>query len=543
MTLSTDLPAAPAVPRWGRLARRALVPALLALAAVQFWLVAWLSDDILITLRQVERFTAGEGMVWNPGQRVQAFTHAAWFWILSAGTFVLRPLHPEAMYLWTLAASALCWGGALILWARLVLARGWDLAPTALALILPLLPLAIRDYTSSGLETPLSFLLAMAIVTARGTALWTLMALAVLTRPDHAVQFGPLALWLLASRGFRWRELAPGSAMLLGWLGFAAFYFGSPLPNTYFAKAEAGLGWEVLWPNYVAYWTDAAAHLPVTLLMLFGGLAAALRWGDARARALAVGVALHLAYLATIGSDFMRGRFLAVDTLLVLALAVRHAPPAPVRWAGAACLLLAAGLTRPWLAPVEGRPMEVRDIVDERAVYAQPFALRSAAREWPAPHAAGPAPEHALIRCGLAGATRLRLPDTFWVVDSCGLTDPFIARLPGIARTHNRPGHVYRFVPADYHRMLLDGAPAPLGLDPLWRDTQLASRAPLTAPGRWAAIWRLWTHDYERADAAMRHGDPALVHPRTGYLGGEGPYFEAWPARWGPSITAEPVGG
>ena len=45
--------------------------------------LAWLSDDAYITLRTVENLLAGHGPVWNVGERVQTYTHPAWFWLLA----------------------------------------------------------------------------------------------------------------------------------------------------------------------------------------------------------------------------------------------------------------------------------------------------------------------------------------------------------------------------------------------------------------------------------------------------------------------------
>ena len=53
---------------------------------------AWVGDDAQITFRQVWNFIHGDGITFNYGQRVQAFTHPAWFFILSGVVFVTREL-------------------------------------------------------------------------------------------------------------------------------------------------------------------------------------------------------------------------------------------------------------------------------------------------------------------------------------------------------------------------------------------------------------------------------------------------------------------
>ena len=43
----------------------------------------WLNHDMALTFRQILNFTEGYGVVWNWGERVQAFTHPSWLVVLS----------------------------------------------------------------------------------------------------------------------------------------------------------------------------------------------------------------------------------------------------------------------------------------------------------------------------------------------------------------------------------------------------------------------------------------------------------------------------
>ena len=53
-------------------------------------LQAWVSDDAFITLRVVDKVVQGRGAVWNTGQRVQVYTHPAWFVLEVAALGVTR---------------------------------------------------------------------------------------------------------------------------------------------------------------------------------------------------------------------------------------------------------------------------------------------------------------------------------------------------------------------------------------------------------------------------------------------------------------------
>ena len=60
------------------------IAAFAAIAAVSVRL-AWLGDDAYITLRSVENWVGGNGMRWNPADRVQTYTHPLWMLTLSLG--------------------------------------------------------------------------------------------------------------------------------------------------------------------------------------------------------------------------------------------------------------------------------------------------------------------------------------------------------------------------------------------------------------------------------------------------------------------------
>jgi len=45
---------------------------------------AWMCDDAYITLRTIDNFVQGYGLVWNVGERVQVYTHPLWMFLISA---------------------------------------------------------------------------------------------------------------------------------------------------------------------------------------------------------------------------------------------------------------------------------------------------------------------------------------------------------------------------------------------------------------------------------------------------------------------------
>lgn len=473
------------------------------LATVEFWWIAWISDDAMITLRQVYMLAKGHGIVWNIGQRVQAFTHPLWFLLLELGY-----LMTGSLYWMTLILSALMWAGALVVYAKQVLAKpGWE---RMLLLFMPLLPLSIRDFTSSGLENPLSFLLAALVFTQKDKALWLVLAALVLTRPDHAVVFGPLAIWLIFSGKGHLKDMWPGILLLLGWHVFALIYFGMPLPNTYYAKV-GGLPLDTRLLSAIAYGVDTVLHLQVSVFLLLVGLVAGLR-GKGRDRWIAVGIVAHLVYLVWIGGDFMRGRFLSVDVFLACLLLVHHAKQREAWLSAVVVLMLSIFFTRPFLAPMNP---SLEYFTDERRFYALPYSVRSPERAWPAPKIPDTAPpKWYRVDCGLIGGARIKWPDSIWIVDACGLTDPFIARLPAVMQPgiRPRPGHILRALPRNYAEVL--GKNAPLSepsAQALFTDIQTITKGPLWTSQRWAAIWRLLIHADQPDLKVWRKGGKGLI--------------------------------
>ena len=476
--------------------------AFLLLSALGTWLFlysAWISDDALISLRQVVMLGDGHGMVWNLGQRVQAFSHTTWFFLLSLG-YVLT----GSLFHMTLAVSWICVAGALVLYWRFCrsMNSGWLLVAL---MALPLTSSAFRDYMTSGLENPLSFLLAAGIITLalkprsfrQDQALWLLFALAILTRQDHALHFGPLALWVLYKNGF-WNQIRaslPAVALLIGWFAFATFYFGAPLPNTYYAKLTAGipdrdtsdLAWQYLLKSL-------DMRLGTVLVIVLGLLISVL--GSPLSRALAIGVLAHLIYLWSIGGDFMIGRFLALDFFLacfIIADCIRHVNS--TRKSGAVICVVAYvfAMERPVLIETDLEKLTFRVVNDERLMFASVYGLMSPTRDWPEIRVSDPETpvEHVYVGCGFIGAARFSWPDSIHIIDMCGLTDPYLARMPVFHDQRKKAGHYKRLVDVDYPQLVLTGE-LPEGsyggsrttLEQIWS----ISRDPLTAPGRLSSI-------------------------------------------------------
>jgi arabinofuranosyltransferase len=94
---------------------------LLLLFSYVFLANAWLGDDAYITFRVVWNAVNGHGLTFNPGERVQAYTHPLWMMLLTVAHGVTREFLFTTLALsWALCAAT---GVVLVRWAGDIAAR------------------------------------------------------------------------------------------------------------------------------------------------------------------------------------------------------------------------------------------------------------------------------------------------------------------------------------------------------------------------------------------------------------------------------------
>lgn len=495
------------------------------LLIVALILSAWVCDDAWITFRTVKRFWAGDGLTWNPGERVQAYTHPLWMLLMLVLSGVTKEFFFTSIalsFVLTLGfAAGLTWG----LRARPMLAAG-----TVLLLVSSR---AFIDFAVSGLENPLQSLLLLALIASvlagrEGLATLALSAL-FLTRADAVLIGAPL--WLAMHQGKRptWWAVALGGAPALAWELFSYAYYGAWVPNTAIAKLNLEVGWGTLLSSGLRYLGDSLTRDPVTVLVMAVAIVFALRRGDRLARALAFGALLSLLYVIRIGGDFMSGRFLVapfVASVCAVAMVLRAMPEAPRFERGLVLGVAAYAVLWP-LAPLrtgthfgEGyrEAVELDGVIDERAYYF-PWVglvpvLRSE-RDLVPPYSGacrGRELAQSALPGQLAGETGMFgfFAGDKTVIDLFTLADPLLARIP-YRTTSFRAGHYSRPMPAGYLDTRLTGENRleDPGLRAAWDDLQLVTRGPLFTAERFAAIRRL------NGDAHRDAFERAAQQPRT----------------------------
>jgi arabinofuranosyltransferase len=391
------------------------------------WQRRWIADDGLIVLRTVRNLLAGNGPVFNQGERVEANTSVVWTYLVYFASALTRPLQLEYV------ALALALGLSLLGMAFLMLGTGRLFAPSLLrrrAIMLPagaLVYIAVppaRDFATSGLESGL--------VMAYLGLLWWMMvcwsqdkrsrppgqifivALAfvagcsVLVRPELAlIGGGALIMMLIAAEGGRQRTVivVAGGLLPVGYQIFRMGYYGLLFPGTALAKDAAGDKWSqgliylsnfnrpyALWvPVFLltllglVQWASAARHKPTA-----SGrrpLARTIQSPTAVVVFMVVSGLLQTLYWIRQGGDFMHGRVLLAPLFCLLA-PVAVLPvvvPDGTGLSREAGYWLAGGVSALWMAVAgwalwaanspgmgaDATRVTYSGIVDERRFYAQ----------------------------------------------------------------------------------------------------------------------------------------------------------------------------
>ncbi len=422
--------------RFARLSRAVFVGGV-ALTVVLFaagaWQRRWIADDGLIVLRTVRNLLAGNGPVFNAGERVETNTSAAWTYVVWFFSWITQARLEYVVLgvalglsllavLFAMLGSARLWGGAS---GQLLLPAG--------ALVYVAVPPA-RDYATSGLENCLVifwlgvlwYLLMRwsraerpGLASFLGLVFWA--GLSWLVRPEITV-LGGLALLLVFCAPMPRTRLRPivvrallvvvGGAVPLGYQIWRMGYYGLPYPNTAVAKEAGGAKWRqglvYLWDLVGPYflWVPLLVLAAIAVFSLrarrgsapssardcaettrLRALRRRLRTPGAVVTLMLVGGLLLVVFNIRVGGDFMHGRML-LPQLFILLLPVAVLPvrlPGDAvaergvrglaRWS-IALPLVAWVVTMGWalfaadtVANTSGSQLSATGIVDERIYY------------------------------------------------------------------------------------------------------------------------------------------------------------------------------
>ncbi len=361
--------------RYAPTARLSLWAGVLAVAALYGWGAwqrRWIADDGLIVLRTVRNLMAGDGPVFNAGERVESNTSTLWTYLTYLGGWVGGPLRLEYVAL-ALALSLSVLGvvflmlGAARLYAPSLQGRHALLLPAGTLVYIAIPP--ARDFATSGLENGLVLaylgLLWWLLVcwsqgprtaAARGVTgpnaagrgftatLAALAGLSVLVRPELAlIGVGVLVMLLITAAGWRRRALiaVAGGLLPVAYQIFRMGYYAQLFPAPAVAKDASGSKWSqglVYLANFngpYLLWIPALLLAGLGLVLLatrtqpwwarhdmpadFGWLTRIVQSPAAVVFFIVASGLLQAIYWVRQGGDFMHGRVLLAPVFCMLA--------------------------------------------------------------------------------------------------------------------------------------------------------------------------------------------------------------------------------
>lgn len=318
-----------------------------AVAAIHF--INLTMDDAFISFRYSENLAAGQGLVFNLGERVEGYTNFLWTVLMAIPALLGAGKHDLGMLI---IGKALSWAFSLgslavVCWDRApTFQRSFASLPVGALFLVTTAPALV--WSVGALEGPMvGFLIALSVrhwtaemaTDAQHRPLyWSalFLALAALTRPEPALLIAPLLAWRVATGAQTVREswrahlryLLTFAIPLGAFLSWRWFYYGDLLPNTYYAKRhgdDSAMEWGL---RYLSEGFEQIGFVPIAVVSC---VAALLARGERRRTGLLLSViAIQLAGVAYEGGDWMPALRLVVPTLPLVALLINSA------WRGAA---------------------------------------------------------------------------------------------------------------------------------------------------------------------------------------------------------------
>ena len=487
----TTLPEPTRSLRWAA----ALVTVVFALATLR---MAWYGDDWLITLRTSLNAIHGNGLGYNPDERVAAYTHPLWFLLITligwlVGSWVL----PVILVSVALATAAVA----------IMVFRVRSFAALLFIGLTVTLSNTILTWSTGGLEGALAAALVCLLIawvprdstSVMAVGGWGVVAsLIMLTRLDLLLLILPLLIWAAVNSRHELRRLlallAGALVPLCAWLLFSWSYYGSALPNTFAAKTNVDIPQSEMIGQGLFYLWYCLRFDPLLAIAVMGALGAVVISRNLKAAVVLGGVGAYLAYVVWVGGDFMAGRFLYVPMVAALSaivIASRGHVGGPPVWnagfnAGSVILIVAAFATSLGLRTDTSTSLPIeRGVTDERTFWlvaahtnvfegfpaiATPPAVQAMDRgsleeQADAWQQVGPGvPRISNTQYAGLGYWGMRLGPAIHMIDLCALTDRFLALqtfVPSDAPTRAgdevlysgpgwRIGHYGRMLPEGY---------------------------------------------------------------------------------------------
>ena len=301
----------------------------------------WVGDDIFIGFRYIQNFLAGNGLVYNPGERVEGFTDFLWLMLVSFfANLHFDPVH-TAQYLGIMSSL-----GTLVISSLMV----YKTSKRQNLFLIPFVTFALAlnyDYNvwaTGGLETSFyTFLLTAGFYVSFFSDLsqqkrlllsGLFLSLAMMTRPDALlITFGVNGLFILhlLLQKIQIKKIISlllflNAALVLIYAPYFLWrynYYGFIFPNTYYDKlgneSLFSKGFYYLWlyfkPHFTSFFIFILPPIVLFSLMKQKSMEKIKTYLDSRQNAafvtaIIIVYAYLIVFVAKVGGDFMHARFI-----------------------------------------------------------------------------------------------------------------------------------------------------------------------------------------------------------------------------------------
>ncbi len=299
------------------LTRLAILFSVLTLAAYSYYIQPWMFDDAFIYFRYAQNFVAGDGLVYNVGEKVEGYTSFLWLIFMASGSWFGADPVLYSKVLGIIFAS----GCILLLANSYRFIPGVDIKMSAAATLLFGSSGIFLPWAVSGVEvTMFTFLTLLQVLCYFSTRdslnykkfslLGILSGLTVMTRPEGLIIFTLLAVDQLV------KNIKYGGRSVLYLVVFFGItylpyfiwryaYYGFLFPNTYYAKVSWTIDQVFRGSRYLVKF-----GIPALLMMipLIDPMAASGWIRNYRRLLLLPGIVVaYTVYIVAIGGDYMPG--------------------------------------------------------------------------------------------------------------------------------------------------------------------------------------------------------------------------------------------
>ncbi|HNW81319.1 MAG TPA: hypothetical protein PKG52_00355 [bacterium] len=432
---------------------------------------AWVCDDSYITFRVIDNFVNGYGLRWNIDERVQAFSNPLWLLIVTPFYFFTHEFYLTSIIISILFSVT----AVVIMSVKLRVNPSWLIAGISILICSN----SFVDYSTSGLENALSYLLMIVFLTIYLTKeldkkwfflLFLSAGLVILNRMDHGIIVLPFLIAAFFSynkktfnKYFELRSIflaVAGFIPFIVWILFSIIYYGFPFPNTAYAKLNIGVERYLILKQGFFYVLDffkndyiGACAVSVALIFTFPIKK------QRQYLPFFFSLVLYLIYILWIGGDFMSGRFFTVMILISVVVIIRQTFYVKMIQVLVPAIVIIS-LFNPRSSILSWNNYSYRvienSIADERGYYYKFTGLFNAAAFSGKPvdpfALKGKKDGFTVIKDGV-GFSGFNYGPKYHILDRYALGDPFLARIPYQSPNEAkpfRPGHLGREFPEGY---------------------------------------------------------------------------------------------